>query len=460
MKAHAIEVRKTLILAFPMIIGQLASMAMAITDAAMVGRGAGTQSLAALTFALNFVHIPYISLWGIVSAASITLAQVYGAKQYQRMPEVLRHGMVLAVGVALVFISGMLVFYQFLPVLPWKPWLGQEPEIVRMAEGYLYCYSAAFITYLLGGSMKGACESQNRPWLPLWVMAGAIALNVLLNWVLIYGHLGAPALGLTGAGVATLLSNICFVIAMVTMVTRKKTLGLPFREVFKPELRWKEMRHLIDLGLPTSVQIAMEVGAFVVAAMLIGSISPVSLAAHHITLQVAAFSFMVPLGMSFAVSIRVSHAAGTGDMQAVRRIGVGALFLVAGWMVIAALLIMTLRYRLAGFFTTDPAVLRIAVGFLAIAALFQVFDGVQSVGIGGLRGLRDVRVPTVFVIINYWGLSLPLAYLLGFPLGYGGMGIWAALAMALALAAVAMTARFWVMSGRPPHPSLLESGGQ
>ncbi len=449
MKTYWVELRKTLALAFPMMIGQLSMMAMAMTDAAMVGRGVGTDALAALTFALNFVYIPYISIWGLVAATGITIAEAHGARRHDSMPGILRHGILLSLSVVVVAIGGMLCFYQFLPDLPWYPYLGQAPRIVEMAEGYLYYYSAGFVVLLVGGCYRSACESLNRPWLPLGVLACAIALNVLLNWIFIFGHLGMPAMGVTGAGMATMLSNACFTVAIIVVVSRTPSFGLRFREVFRPAFTRKQVGQLADLGLPTSAQIAMEIGAFVFAAFMIGRFGAASLAAHHVTVQIAAFSFMVPLGMSFAVSFRVGHSAGAADMAAARRIGLGAFVLTAAWMVFAGLTILSFRRVLAAQFSSDPVVLDIAVQFLAVAAMFQIFDGLQTVAIGGLRGLRDTRVPTVAVGVCYWLLALPLAWFIGFHHNVGPLGVWAALAVGLALVAISMLTRFAVIASRP-----------
>jgi MATE family multidrug resistance protein len=281
------------------------------------------------------------------------------------------------------------------------------------------------------------------------VLACAIALNVLLNWIFIFGHLGMPAMGVTGAGMATMLSNACFTVAIIVVVSRTPSFGLRFREVFRPAFTRKQVGQLADLGLPTSAQIAMEIGAFVFAAFMIGRFGAASLAAHHVTVQIAAFSFHGAPGHVVRGVLPRGAQRGAADMAAARRIGLGAFVLTAAWMVFAGLTILSFRRVLAAQFSSDPVVLDIAVQFLAVAAMFQIFDGLQTVAIGGLRGLRDTRVPTVAVGVCYWLLALPLAWFIGFHHNVGPLGVWAALAVGLALVAISMLTRFAVIASRP-----------
>lgn len=439
------EIRRTLSLATPMIMGQLATMAMAMVDAAMVGRGVGTESLAALTFALNYTHIPYICLFGMVTATSVLVAEAYGAGARERIAETLRHGIFLCILLSVVV--GLVVVGLYTQLEHFN-YLMQPPELIPLAQPYMILYSCAFMVALIFACFRSFCEAQDRPWIPLAVLGSAIGLNAFLNWIFIFGRLGFPKMGLTGAGLGTLLANCTALLVIVILLFRNRRLGLDRASFLRLDIKRSLLKKILGLGLPSALQIAVEVGAFAAAAMMMGALGAAPLAAHHVTLQVAAFSFMVPLGMSFAVSIRVGQAAGSGDFVRVRRIGTGAMVLIAIWMLLAAVVIMAARHQLPLAFSDDPVVIALASQFLVFAALFQVFDGLQAIALGSLRGLQDVKVPAGGILLTYWCFALPLAYVLGFYFKYEGQGIWCALLIGLGVASTWLLLRFRTVTAR------------
>lgn len=299
----------------------------------------------------------------------------------------------------------------------------------------------------------------------MWIGLVAIALNALAGYALIYGSFGFPRLGLIGAGIATTFSSTMLFggLALVLVVDRRFRRYAFFGRIWRSD--WPRFRELWRLGLPIGVTIAFEVTIFNISALLMGLIGSDSLAAYAIAIQIASLTFMVPLGLSQAVTVRVGRAYGAGDAEGIRRAGWTAYCLGIVFMSMAAMgMIFAPRLLIAAFLDLDDpanaAVIGLAVTFLAAAGFFQIFDGAQAIGAGMLRGLHDTRVPMIFAAIGYWGIGLSLAVVLGFATPLAGIGIWIGLAAGLASVAVLMTTR-WIMrerlglvTRRPTGPNL------
>jgi multidrug resistance protein, MATE family len=281
----------------------------------------------------------------------------------------------------------------------------------------------------------------------------SVVLNAFLNWVFIFGHLGSPALGLTGSGCATLFARSASV-ALIWIWLRRQPewRGRVPRLGGLVRLSRPALAEMFAIGLPAAGQLLFEAGAFTAAALLMGWLGTVPLAAHQIALSCAAFTFMFPLGLAMAVSIRMSQALGAGRRAALRRIGFGALGASTAIMGSFALLFALGGGAIARGFTADTEVAALAARLLLVAAVFQIFDGAQVVGAGALRGLTDVRVPTVITFVAYWIVALPAGYLLGFHAGLGAPGIWAGLAAGLACAAVLLAIRLARTTSFPAPP--------
>lgn len=437
------EIRATLSLAWPMVLTNLGQTAMQATDVMMMGRlGAGT--LAAGALGSNLFFAPLIFGLGLMLATSPMMATELGRKRHsvRDLRRTVRQGLWLAVFVSL----------PIWVVLWHAEWLllamGQDPVLAADAGIYvrwLQWSALPFYGYIVLRSFISALE---RPGWALFVVFVAVAFNVLANWCLMFGNLGFPRLGIAGAGVATTLSSTLMFggLAMAVALNRKFRRYQVFGRFWRPD--WPRFRALLALGLPIAVTLAFEVTIFNAAALLMGLIDAASLAAHAIAIQVASISFMVPLGLNQAVTVRVGLAFGAGDRKGIARAGWTAFVLGVGFMAATGLLMITAPHLLiAGFIDLcDPAnaqVVALTVTFLAFAALFQIADGAQAVGIGMLRGLHDTRVPMIYAGIGYWGIGLPLGTVLAFQFGFAGAGIWTGLSLGLIIVAVLMLWR-WV----------------
>jgi MATE family multidrug resistance protein len=301
-------------------------------------------------------------------------------------------------------------------------------------QPFFLLIAASLIPTLYFQVQRQYLDAMGRPWVGTSIMLADIVLNALLNWIFIWGHLGAPALGLAGSGLATLLARSVAVGIIALWLRRERRTGV--------RLERSRFRAILEMGVPAGGSLLFESGAFAAAALMMGWLGATALAAHQIALSCAALTFMVPLGLSMAASIRLSKALGSGRRESLRAIGFGVLGLAGVIMLAFAAVFMFAGVQLARGFSADPAVITLAAQLLGVAALFQLFDGTQVVAAGALRGLTDVKLPTVITFIAYWLVSLPLGYGLAFHTSLGPRGVWIGLASGLACAAVLLTGRF------------------
>ena len=445
--------RPTLSLALPIMAGQVSQMLMGIIDSAMLGK-IGVLELAASAFANNLIAFPFVFGIGLLTAVSVRVSQAYGANQHHNIGEVLRHGLALAL------FAGILLFLAIFGASFFLDRFGQEAEVARESRGFFLLLGASMIPMLLAFALKNFCESLNKPCIPTIVLLVAVPLNVALNWVFIYGNLGAPRLELEGAGLATLLARICALVGVAFFVARNQSFRDFLKDVklFAP-LHLPVLKDMLQIGVPTALQISIEVAAFSTGAIIVGMISAESLAAHQIALSCAATTFMLPLGLSAATTIRVGNSVGARNIEAVRAIGFNSMVLGLGVMSLTALVFFFFGEHLAWLFVKDNeegrAVAKIAASLLMIAAIFQLADGVQIVSAGALRGLSDVTIPMVCTIVAYWLVGLPLGYFLAFNQKMAAAGIWSGFAVGLAISAIFLS---WRFSQRTRASLKLQSG--
>ncbi len=334
--------------------------------------------------------------------------------------------------------------------------LGQTPELSALAGRYLDGMAWSLTPAWLFIALRSFMSAVNRPQPMLWITLAAIPVNGLLAYALIYGHFGMPALDLLGAGLATTCANVgMFCASLWVGATRR-----PFRKFHILDRLWRLdaalLGRLILLGLPISAAMLLEHGLFAAASLMMGRIGVSALAAHQIALQITAIVFMVPLGISFAATVRVGHASGRRDAAAARRAGIAAMVLGVGFQAAMALVVVATRDQLPLLFLGEagsPATLAVAATLLLVGAAFFVVDGLQAIAAGSLRGFNDTFVPFLFAAFGFWMIGFVASWLLAFNAGWGASGIWIGMSFGIAVYASLLVARFKFLTDRGHLPA-------
>ena len=441
------EFRATLALAWPLILTNLSQIALATTDVIMMG-WLGPEFLAAGALGANLNFAFLIFGIGLVTATSPLIAIELGRKRHsvRDVRRSVRQGLWAAIAFT---IPVWAILWQAEPILLA---LGQDPDLSRMAASYLRTFQWAFLPFLFYVVLRNFVAALERPMAALWIGAAAIVVNAFLVWMLMFGKLGFPALGLPGAGIGTTLTNILMAAGLVGLIYADRR----FRRYhivgrfWRPD--WQRFREIWRLGLPIALTLGFEVTIFNAAVFLMGIIGADALAAHSIAIQIASVAFMVPLGLGMAATVRVGRAYGAGDIAAVGRAGWTAYAMAMGYACITAAVMILFGRELVGVFLdldtpSNWPVIDLAVWFLVFAGIFQLADSGQAASSGMLRGLGDTRVPMIYAAVGYWGIGLPVAVVLGFWTDLAGTGIWIGLAGGLAVVATLMTVR-WIRRNR------------
>ncbi len=436
------EASQTIRLAIPIIIGELAQMALHIIDTAMVG-AISYKQLAAASLVVTAMNIPFVFGIGMTISVSQMVSMAHGRKNSKQVSHYLYNGFVLC-AVTAIFISLLLVFGRGM-----LRHLGQDPEVVELAVPFMQLMGLSIIPMLLFMTLKQFTDGLEFTRTAMLLSLAGMPVNILLNWLLIYGNGGFPRLELLGAGWATLITRSLMFVVLGLIILKHRT----FREYVAVRatewrLRRRTLRELLYIGVPSSMQIGMEAGAFAVSGIIIGTISAIAQAAHQIALSCASFTFMVSMGLAQAGSIRVSNAYGRADWKKISLIGRSTLITALCYGVFCAILFTVFRNRLPLLFNDNGQVLTMAGMLLLLAAIFQISDSTQAIGAGLLRGIKDVRTPTILIAIAYWVVGLPVGYLLAFPAGMGAAGMWLGLIAGLTLASIFLLRRFLKMSKR------------
>lgn len=441
------ELRATFRLAWPLILSNLAQIAITTTDVLMLG-WLGPEPLAASALAVNLLHIVLYTGIGLGVATAPLIAAALGARVHalHETRRSFRMGLWL---VSMYAIAGALVLSQAEELFLL---FGQDPTLSTQAGKYMDIMIWALWPALLIAVFRTLLTTFDRTAITLVVTLGGVALNAGLNWLLIFGNLGFPRWELEGSAIASVITNLLMALTLAAVIARAprfRRMHL-FGRLFRPD--WSRLKRLWTVGLPIAGTWAFEVSVFSAAVYLMGLIDTVSVAAHVIALQIAALSFMVPMGLAQAVTIRVGLGFGARNEAWIAMAGRVALGLTMAFMSMAALTMWLFPRELAGLFLDDSRpdsgpVLDLAVRFLAIAAIFQLADGAQVIGAAMLRGLQDTRVPMVYAGVGYWLCGLGTGAVLAFGLGWRGTGVWIGLAVGLAIVAALMLFR-WSRRGR------------
>jgi MATE family multidrug resistance protein len=427
--------RPTLLLAYPVVLSQVGHILVGFVDSVLVGR-LGTVQLAAVSLGVNSVNVIMILGIGLSMGCVPLVAAADGRRD---LPDLAR---LLVSSVWLSALAGLALAGLGQLVPPLLHFLGQAPAVEALAAPWVRVISWSFLPLMLFQGFREFAEGLGLTRQAMWLSIGANVVNAALCYALIFGHWGAPALGMMGAAWATLASRWLMALLMGAYVL----LAARLREVRAAVHRWlpdgATLLRLLDLGAPIGVQMAFEVGAFAAAAIMIGWLGAVPLAAHQVAINLASMTYMAASGIAAAATIRVGNLLGGGQLGAARQAGFAAYVLGFAFMGGMGLLFVLMRYHAPLLYSHDPAVVAQAATLLLVAALFQVSDGLQVVGLGALRGLGDVKVPSVVALLAYWAVALPLGYWLGFGLKLGAPGVWTGLLVGLSIVAVVLLLRF------------------
>ncbi|MCM2291269.1 MATE family efflux transporter [Allorhizobium sp. BGMRC 0089] len=440
------HIRATLALGIPLIGAQLAQLGINTTDVIIIGQ-LGTVDLAAIVLAAQFFFVLLVFGSGFAIAVMPMVANAHGREDVRSVRRAIRMGMWVSIAYSLVT---MPLFYYAKSILVS---LGQEEELAAIAAGYLHIVQFGLYPALLFGVLRSVVSASGRAGIVLHITLGTLVLNAVLAYGVVLGHFGLPKLGMNGAAMVAATVQWSGFIAMVIYIqlspeTRRLEL---FARFWRPD--WAALKDVMRLGFPIGVTVLAEVTLFSAASLLMGMIGTVELAAHGIALQLASIAFMIPLGLAQAGTVRVGIAHGRGDHENLRKASLSLVVLSVSISLVGSILFLTFPHQLAGLFLDRSredaaAVLAYAGPLVVVAGFFQMFDGLQAVAAGLLRGLKDARVPMIIALIAYWPIGLVMAWLLAFPLGLGGIGVWLGFLIGLASAALMLGARFILLVRR------------
>ena len=429
------ELRAVVALALPVVLSELGWMAQGVVDTIMVGR-LGPAAIGAVALGNAVFYTPALFGIGLLLGLDTLVSQAYGREDHDECHRWLAQGVYLACIAAVpIMVAIGVVSYGFKR-------FGIAPEVAGPAGGYLRLLVWSTLPLLLYAAARRYLQGVGQVRVITVTFLLANLVNWFGNWVLIYGKLGMPALGVKGSAISTVLARIAMAAALMGFAWRyERSRGHPLFRHWAG-VQAARLKRLLRVGAPAAGQILLEVGAWNLATFSAGYLTPVALATHQIVLNYASITFMVPLGISAAAAVAVGHAVGAGDAARARRAGWLALALGTGFMLLAAVTYLVWPRPLIELYTHDARVLAVGPGLLGIVAAFEVFDGIQSVSTGALRGLGETRVPMMANLVGYWVLGLPLGFFLCFGLGLGIYGLWIGLTVALVVIAVAVLARW------------------
>lgn len=422
-------------LAIPVVLSELGWMLQGVVDTIMVGK-LGPSAIGAVAVGNAVYYTPSLFGIGLVLGLDTLVSQAYGRGDHEACHHWLAQGVYLAcvAGVPLMVLAGA-VSYALMHV-------GIAPEVAGPAGSYLRILVLGTLPLLLYGAARRYLQGVGQVRVITVTFIVANLVNWFFNWVFIYGRLGMPVMGVNGSAFSTVLARVGMAVCLIAFAWRyERKRGHPlFRHWARPS--FLKIRQLARLGAPAAGQILLEVGAWNLGTFSAGWLSPVQLATHQIALNYAALTYMVPLGISAAAAVSVGHAIGGGDPARARRAGWLALALGTGFMLSAAVVFLVAPRPLIALYTRDPRVMAVGPSLLWIAAAFQIFDGIQTVSTGALRGLGETRAPMVANFVGYWILGLPLGFFLCFALHWGIYGLWIGLTLALVVIATSLLVRW------------------
>lgn len=427
--------KATLLLAYPVVLSQLGHIMVGVADTAMVGQ-IGTIEQAAVALSNSFYTIVLVFGLGVSYGVTPLVAAADSSKNYAENASLLKHGLIINT------VVGILLFLVLFMVSPALRLIDQDKTVVELAIPFLNVMMLGMIPLCIFSAFKQFAEGLSYTQVAMFVTVGGSLLNILLNYLMIFGHWGVPAMGLMGSCWASFITRIAMAIAMFVYVFRHKKFR-PYIQNFNFKFISRDLiKKILGIGIPSGLQWVFEVAAFAFAVIMIGWISPKAQAAHLVALSLAAITYMMASGLSAAASVRVGNQYGLKSSRGVRVAGFSVFVMVILFMSFTAACFVIFRNFLPTLFNKDPEVIMVSSSLLIVAAFFQLSDGVQVVALGALRGIRDVKIPTIITLVAYWIIGLPMSYVFAFTLNMGILGVWYGLFLGLTTAAVLLFLRF------------------
>jgi MATE family multidrug resistance protein len=431
--------KRNFLLAYPVMLSQLGQVLVGVADSLMVGK-LGPEPLAAASLALVIFYVIMVFGLGVSYGLTPLIAAADGERNRKKIIAIFSNG--LMVNMVLGILLAGLIFL-CTPVLYH---LNQPPEVVELSIPYLQIITASMIPFMLFQTFRQFAEGLGDTRRAMFITISANAINIILNYLLIYGKLGFPELGLNGAGWATMISRIIQAIAMGAFAFYAARFRW-YRAAFSfAHYSRKVINRILKVGVPTGLQFIFEVSAFGCAAVMMGWLGTNALAAHQIAINLASISYMMATGIAAAASIRVGNQKGQHDFVMMRDVGYACFVMVALFMGFAALIFILFKHQFPLLYVEDQEVIEIASQLLIVAAVFQISDGIQVVGMGALRGMEDVKIPALIAVTSYWILGLPSGYFLAFVMDWGPNGVWMGLFIGLTVAAILLFWRFRIQA--------------
>lgn len=429
------HLRPNFLLAYPVMLSMLGQVMTGVADSVMVG-WTGAVPLAASSLANIFFTVPLFFGVGVSYAITPLVAQAEGANDANKIIATLKNGSLINL------VTGLILAALIFSVEPFMHSMGQPTEVVALAIPYLSIIGISIIPTMIFQTYRQFAEGLQRTRVAMIIVIGSNLLNIVLNYVLIFGKYGFPEMGLNGAGWATLISRIVMALSMMLYVYYGRKYQVYKSGFSIGNYSRSLINKMLHIGLPAGSQFVFEAGAFGFSALMMGWLGTTALAAHQIAINLATISYMTTSGLGAAATIRVGNFWGQRDIHNLRASGFTMIGMAIVIMTAWALLFIFGRFFLPSLYIEDQAVIELTASLLIIAAFFQLSDGIQVVTAGALRGLQDVKIPSMLIFVAYWVIALPLGYWLAFPLQMGANGIWIGLFLGLTLTAGAMVVRF------------------
>lgn len=435
------DFRLNLKLALPLMASQLGQVVVNFVDNIMVAK-LGPAALAGVSFANALYAICLVFGIGISFALPPLISEAQGAVDDRRISSYFKHSLIvnLAFGV-----FSMILLIAFIPFMKY---LGQDPEIIPHAADYMYYSALGMIPFMIFQTLRCYSDGLSETLPSMIIIILGNLLNVILNYLLIFGHWGLPEMGAAGAALSSLISRVFMVFGILIIFRHWKNLWIYLSEVRFNMYKSSYFKKILSLGIPSSFQMTFELTAFSAAAIIMGFIGKIEQASHQIAINLASITFMIATGLAMASTIRVGNQLGKGDISKVKDAGYSAMIQITIFMIVAAIGFVLARHLLPTIYMDNAEVISIAAYLLLAAAIFQIPDGIQVITLSALRGLQDVKVPTFITFLSYWLLGIPCSYILAITLEWGPIGVWIGLILGLTISAIFLSYRFKMLTDK------------